>query len=151
MADYKTAMGRGRGGLYAFDLLDRLFGVLEAQSAKEVLPQFQEIHAGDVIPIGKEGGFPVRHVEPERSLVLAGDEGNVRWSWEFGLYPEDRSTRLVSRNRVALRGGVWHLLIQVIDPAALIMTRQMLINLRKRAERLAPRDTAPSFASSPAE
>jgi hypothetical protein len=42
-----------------------------------VLPQYQDILAGDEIPIGRGGGFPVRSVEPGRSLVLGGEAGGI--------------------------------------------------------------------------
>ena len=39
-------LGKGRGGLYSYDWLDRLFGYLDAPSATRVLPQFQQLQAG---------------------------------------------------------------------------------------------------------
>lgn len=133
-------LGRGRGGLYSYDALDRLFGFLDAPSAQEILPQFQELHAGDAIPMSP-ADWPVQFVEPGRVLVLGdriGEDGGG-WSWAFGLYPVgDGRTRLVSRNRVRTPGGiVWRVAMLVIDAAALVMTRQMLVNLKGRAERLA--------------
>lgn len=131
-------MGKGRGGLYSIDWLDRLFGFLDAPSAQEVLPQFQELHAGDAIPMSPIG-WPVQYVDPGRALVVGDRIGEGGWSWAFGLYPTaDGRTRLVSRNRARTPGGVgWWFAMLAIDFAALIMTRQMLINLKARAERLA--------------
>jgi hypothetical protein len=45
-------MGYGRGGLYSYDWLDRLFGYLDSPSTNEILPEFQELRAGDEIPSG---------------------------------------------------------------------------------------------------
>ncbi|MGE3856892.1 MAG: SRPBCC family protein [Dehalococcoidia bacterium] len=131
-------LGKGRGGLYSIDWLDRLFGFLDAPSAQEILPQYQELHAGDAIPTSPID-WPVQFVDPGRALVLGDRIGEGGWSWAFGLYPmPDGRTRLVSRNRARTPGGVaWWLGMLVIDAAALVMTRQMLINLRDRAERLA--------------
>jgi hypothetical protein len=53
-------MGYQRGGLYSYDWLDRLFGFLDRPSANCILPQFQRLEAGDEIPIGRGGGFPVK-------------------------------------------------------------------------------------------
>jgi hypothetical protein len=50
-------MGYQRGGLYSYDWLDRLFGYLDAPSLARVLPQFQRLAPGDLIPIGRAGGF----------------------------------------------------------------------------------------------
>lgn len=138
-------MGNGRGGLYSVDWLDRLFGILDAPSAEVVLPEYQDLRPGDEIPIGAGGNFPVRHVERERVLVLAGDANGTRWSWTFGLYEQpDGATRLVSRNRVSVANPLMKLALTLfVDPAAFIMTRQMLVNLRRRAERLAVQDAAP--------
>jgi hypothetical protein len=55
------------------------------------------------------------------------------------LYPlADARTRLVSRNRVrAPATCVSWCFMRVIEPAAFLMTRRMLLGLRARAERLA--------------
>ncbi len=58
---------------------------------------------------------------------------------QFGLYPVDgHRTRLVSRGteKVARSVALW-LGMRVMEPAAFIMTRQMLLNLKRRAEALA--------------
>ena len=67
-------MGYRRGGLYSYDWLDRLFGYLDAPSAERILPEWQHLAVGDEIPIGRGGGFPVKAIEPFRSLVLGGIE-----------------------------------------------------------------------------
>ena len=112
-------MGYRRGGLYS-------------------LPQFQGLKAGDEIPLGHGPGFPVRIVDPCHALVLGGSADGFTWTWQFGLYPLDgHRTELLSRNRVrppstmSARIGMW-----VLEPAAFIMTRRMLIGLKRRAERL---------------
>ena len=46
-------IGKGRGGLYSYDFLDRLFGFLDAPSSKDVLPEFQGLKPGDTIPLGR--------------------------------------------------------------------------------------------------
>lgn len=132
-------LGYRRGGLYSYDWLDRLFGYLDRPSADVILPQFQQLAVGDEIPIGRGQGFPVTAIQPYRALVLSGTGDGVAWLWEFGLYPVDeRRTRLVSRNRVRVPPsiGSW-LFLRVIEPAAFLMTRRMLLGLKRRAETLA--------------
>ena len=132
-------MGYQRGGLYSYDWLDRLFGYLDRQSAEAILPEFQCLAVGDVIPLGRGQGFPVTVIEPYRALVLSGTGDGFAWVWQFGLYPlDDRRTRLVSRNlvRVPQTVGSW-LFMRVIEPAAFLMTRRMLLGLQRRAEVLA--------------
>lgn len=131
-------MGYQRGGLYSYDWLDRLFGYLDRPSANAILPAFQALAIGDQIPIGRGQGFPVIGLEPNRSLVLGGEGDGFAWVWQFGLYPVDGTrTRLVSRNavRVPHTRGSW-LFMRAIEPAAFLMTRRMLLGLRRRAEAL---------------
>lgn len=129
-------MGYRRGGLYSYDWLDRAFGYLDAPSAERILPEFQQLQVGDVVPVGRGGGFPVRIVDPCRALVLGGESDGMLWFWQFGLYPIDsRQTRLVSRNQATLRRTVgWALFMCLLEPAAFIMTRRMLLGLKRRAE-----------------
>ena len=126
-------------GLYSYDWLDRLFGYLDRPSATRILPEFQHLNVGDEIPIGRAGGFPIKAVEPRRALVLAGEGDGVAWVWQFGLYPIDAEhTTLVSRNavRTPITVGSW-LFMRIIEPAAFLMTRRMLLGMRERAEALA--------------
>ena len=132
-------MGNRRGGLYSYDWLDRLFGYLDRPSANVVLPEFQNLKVGDAIPLGRGPAFPVRAIEPNRGLVLGGTEDGFAWTWQFGLYPLDQArTRLVSRNtaRESRTIGSW-LLMRLLEPAAFIMTRRMLLGIKQRAEGLA--------------
>jgi hypothetical protein len=129
-------MGYRRGGLYSYDWLDRLFGYLDRPSADRILPQWQQLRVGDEIPIGRGGAFPVRAIEPNRSLVLGGFDHDVEWSWELQLTPQaDGSTRLVSRNRVWTRRTFRsHMTMLLMKPAAFLMTRKMLLGIKRRAE-----------------
>ena len=131
-------MGYRRGGLYSYDWLDRLFGYLDAPSADRILLQWQTLAVGDVIPIGRAGGFPVKAIEPYRSLVLGGRAPDVEWSWEFQVTPQaDARTRLVSRNRVRTRRTArTTATMLIIEPAAFLMTRKMLLGIKQRAETL---------------
>jgi hypothetical protein len=131
-------MGYRRGGLYSYDWLDRLFGYLDAPSAERILPGWELLAVGDEIPLGRGGGFPVKAIEPFRSLVLGGYARDVEWSWELQLTPQaDGSTRLVSRNRVWVRCTLRSMLTMlVIEPAAFLMTRKMLLGIKRRAESL---------------
>ena len=131
-------IGYQRGGLYSYDWLDRLFGYLDRPSATRILPEFQHLAVGDVIPLGQGPGWPVAVLEPNRALVLdMRSMGGLDWVWQFGLYPVDATrTRLVSRSRVHAR-AVWaRLLTHAIEPAGFLMTRRMLLGLKQRSEGL---------------
>ena len=132
-------MGYQRGGLYSYDWLDRLFGYLDRPSADRILPEFQNLKAGDRIPVGRGAAFPVRHLVPHHSLVMGDSSGGFAWSWEFGLYQTgDSETTLVSRNRARVPAS-WHWVIgmRLLEPAAFLMTRRMLLGVKRRAEALA--------------
>jgi hypothetical protein len=70
-------MGYRRGRLYSYDWLDRLFGYLDAPSAERVLPEFQDLKAGDTIPLGRGPHWPVRVAAPGRALVLEPVAGRI--------------------------------------------------------------------------
>jgi hypothetical protein len=151
-------LGQGRGGLYSYDWLDRLFGILDAPSARTLLPGTRELRPGDKIPISKnpKWAYTVRVVIPHRALVvfLENERQGWQWSWSFLLVPEGNRTRLISRGRsyvpprLTMR-GFW----AAIALPSFIMTRKMLLNLRDRAEALAGRQPAaaplPAFSASP--
>lgn len=62
-------MGYGRGGWYSYDRLD-----MKGSSAARVLPEFQDLSVGDLVPTHPGGGFVARVVDPETALVLYLDE-----------------------------------------------------------------------------
>ena len=129
-------MGSGRGGAYTYDWIENLLG-LHMHSARQVLPQFQNLQVGDELPLGPNR--PTMRVEvcdPERTLAIRIEDGN--WVWIFALVAEDGQTRLISRNRIATPGAalpvrVFNLL--VMEPGSLIMERKMLLGIKQRAER----------------
>jgi hypothetical protein len=131
-------MGYQRGGLHSYDWLDRLFGILDRPSANQVLPEFQRVAVGDTIRLSPRENLTVTSLDPNRSLVLAYHAHAFEWVWQFGLYPVNGGrTRLVSRGseRYANTVGTW-LFMRVMEPAALLMTRRMLIGVKQRAEAL---------------
>ena len=61
-------MGFGRAGWYSFESMDRRY-----KSADAILPEFQKLEPGEIMPIYQGGGFEVRTVNPEHALVLYTD------------------------------------------------------------------------------
>jgi hypothetical protein len=131
-------MGSGRGGVYTYDWIENLFG-LNMHSARQILPEYQDLKIGDELPLGP--GRPAMRVavfDPERTLTVRFADGN--WVWIFALVAEDGQTRLISRNRIATPGApppvrLFNLL--VMEPGSLIMERKMLLGIKQRAEDLA--------------
>lgn len=137
-------MGKGRGGLYSYDWLDRVFGVLDAPSSDTLIPRFQSIKPGDTIPVGGSSGWPVAVARPNHLLLLDVHQAGAHVTWAFALEPSSPSqTRLIMRVRSRLPHS-WRLpfLVAVLDPAEFLMVRRQLIGLRERAEQLARTDTA---------
>lgn len=66
-------MGYGRGGWYSYDKLD-----IKGSSAGRILPQFQDLAPGDIVPTHSGGGFVAKVVDPEKALVLYLDNELVR-------------------------------------------------------------------------
>jgi hypothetical protein len=130
-------MGPGRAGAYTYDFIENLFG-LDMHSADRIHPEWQELGVGDVIR-GREDrpGMRVEIFEPERLLCNRSEAGD--WVWTFALVPEDGSTRLISRNRISMKGAAagQRLGMLIMEPGSLIMERKMLRGIKERAERLA--------------
>jgi hypothetical protein len=128
-------MGSGRGGAYTYDWIENLFG-LDMHSADEILPQFQDLDVGDVLPMGDQGpAMRVEVCDAPRTLVFRSEDG--RWVWIFSLSEQWGRTRLVSRNRIAEGStSVTRRLADrlIMEPGSLVMERKMLIGIRDRAE-----------------
>jgi hypothetical protein len=133
-------MGNNRGGLYSYDWIDLLIHALDRRSVDRVLPEFQDLQVGDVIPYAKGSDFVVRGLEPDRFLVIQlTGKAEVVQSW--GLYPVDaQHTRLALRVQAAI--PVTPQLVPallVLDPSEGFMVRKQLLGIKQRAETLAAR------------
>lgn len=129
-------MGPGRGGAYTYDWIENLFG-LDMHSSDRVHQEWQELEVGDVMrSAGGKLGMRVEVLEPERVLSRRSEAGD--WVWTFALVPEQGSTRLISRNRIAMTGATagQRLGMLVMEPGSLVMERKMLLGIKQRAERL---------------
>jgi len=130
-------MGPGRAGAYTYDWIENLFG-LNMHSADRVHPEWQGLAVGDVLRSKEDKpGMRVEILEPERILSNRSEAGD--WVWTFALEPENDSTRLISRNRIAMKGAAAgpRLGMLVMEPGSLVMERKMLLGIKQRAEQLA--------------
>lgn len=125
-------IGSTRAGWYSYDLIDNLARV----SAEKILPEFQRLKPGDLIPMSPDGkkGTWVKDLQPGRWLIKWDKKGDGTWVW--GLYPEDEMhTKLVSRIRMNFD---WKfpeiLLVPVFDLGDFVMMRQCMLNMKDRAE-----------------
>ena len=139
-------MGPGRAGAYTYDWIENLLG-LGMHSSNRIHPEWQDLTLGDA-PSVRPGAKPgpkamyVRVLDPERALVtVSGDE---TWSWGFYLFPTERGTRLLSRNRIKTgRSLPARLGMALMTPGSWVMERKMLLGIKERAERLARESPAP--------
>jgi len=144
-------IGQGRGGFYSYDWIENSMG-LDIHTAKQILPEYQDLKVGDVIPLSPDGmGVPVSILKPEKSLVLHGDtrlpgpgitppmkEGDyLATVWGFHLIPQqDGSTRLVERifidwNEAPLNTFFYR---AFLEPGSFIMEQKMLRGIKECAE-----------------
>ena len=65
-------MGFGRAGWYSYDRLD-----MRGKSVDTIMPTWQALAVGDVIPIAPGAGFAVKVVDPGKALVLYSDTAFV--------------------------------------------------------------------------
>ncbi|WP_375772553.1 hypothetical protein NR798_17235 [Archangium gephyra] len=134
-------LGRGRGGFYSYDWLEKLMG-LGITSSDRILPEFQRLAPGDEIPAAPGYAMPVRAVEPPRFLVIgppADGPQDTELTWSLGLYPrDDGTTRLVVRLRSIYSWRPGEPLVTLfIEPGHFVMERRMLRGIKRRAEALA--------------
>ena len=160
-------MGHGRGGWYGYGVLDRSWspiGAAAGRSAESILPQFQDLSAGDVVPTHKGGGFVARIVEADHALVLYLDDGIVReqtqaladegsegaarvvtemqdmpafvLSWAFMLEPEAGGrSRLVERIRMHMEmSGPQRRGVPFLGLGAFALMRSQMLGIKRRAE-----------------
>lgn len=147
-------IGQGRGGFYAYDWLENLFG-LNIHSADRVVPEYQNLQVGDVISVMPGGKGPkVAILDPNRALVLytgivntatmeevepGGPMPRSYFStvWAFILEEVDEeTTRLVERFRSTWNPTLSNTLFYrvMLEPAAFLMERKMLLGIKERAE-----------------
>jgi hypothetical protein len=143
-------VGWGRAGWYTYRWIDRLLFPNNGPSAVTILPEYQTLLVGDIIPDGPpESGcfFKVEQIEENRLLVLHSTTHlpakllhdprvKLSWTWTFSLTPDGPgSTRYHFRVRLRAR-PLWLLAFAhfFIGPADFLMARSMCKGLKRRVE-----------------
>jgi len=136
-------LGQGRGGLYSYDFLENLIGC-NIHSADRVVPEWQDIKAGDEVRLHPDAALEVAAVDPGRCLVLRGGvpAGNAPppfdFTWAFALQTgPDGTTRLIARERWAYARRWARFIVEPVELIDFVMTQKMLRGIRSRAERAA--------------
>lgn len=124
-------MGVTRAGWYSYDLLDNL----GRRSARRLIPEFQHLEPGDIVPMSPDGkqGMKVYSVDAPHSMVW-GEPGGTTWAWQLDAVEPD-STRLITRVRSRYRWLSPSIAFSaLVEFADIWMMHRMLLNLRERAE-----------------
>ena len=94
-------------------------------SADRIHAEWQTLGVGDVLRSRPDRpGMRVELLEPERVLSNRSETGD--WEWTFALEEQpDGSTRLLSRNRIAMKGtsAGQRFGMLVMEPGSLVMKR----------------------------
>jgi hypothetical protein len=130
-------IGFGRAGWYSFDILDNL----GRHSSEEILPQYQQLEPGDLIPLGpgEASGLYVKDIRPNESMVWW-ERKRQATSWAWGLYPiGSEQTRLITRVRNDYRKGLSNFIfgLLLIEPADFPLMRKCMLGIKRRAENTA--------------
>jgi hypothetical protein len=125
-------MGYKRAGFYSYR-----FDNAWVPSPWYILPEFQTLQVGDIMPTGPGQGFTVKSMEPDRSLLLVVDQDPLRVSAAILLdQVAQAETRMVGRVRVRFGGGIPVFLYRLLfDLGDFIMMRKMFLGIKERAER----------------
>lgn len=130
-------MGQERGGFYSYTFLENLLGA-DIHNRDHIVAEWQERRVGDLVRsvpadyldgrLGKDIGWYIERLEPNRLLVLKG------WG-AFVLHPIDgQRTRLIIRTSGSIKGP-WRILDHLIlQPVHFIMERRMLLGIKEQAE-----------------
>lgn len=128
-------IGIRRAGWYSYDWLDNL----GKPSAEQILPEFQNLKVGDLVPISPDGkqGLWVKELRPKQWMLWWDKQGGTSWLWTLDPIDEEH-TRLITRVRVRYAwlspAILFHLLIEFAD---IVMMRKCMLGIRRRAESLA--------------
>lgn len=140
-------LGYRRAGWYSYDLFDN--GAIP--SAERILPEYQKPKVGDWVPmankVSETTAFRIKALEPNRWMLW--EKPHSTWAWN--LVPLERAgTRLIVRlkERYEWRRSPGNALVTLIlfEFGDFAMMRKLLLNVKRRAERLAEGELTPTDA-----
>ena len=128
-------IGADKAGMYSYTWLENLVGCKMAK-VETINPAWQNLKEGDLMNMCAGDFAPppyiVVQVLPDQAVIY-GHQENEKWVdiWEFVLVPQtDGTTRLVTRTRTMMVGGMWN----VVNPIAFFMERKMLLTIKDLSE-----------------
>lgn len=157
-------MGYGRAGWYTdawwYRQVDRYLWHVETPRPDRIVPEWQHLAAGDIVPDGPPGTayFTVAALDPLHTLALYSTTHATVWlpralrdNPRYGLHGEmgfvfvlrelgPDQTRLILRSRVSVGPALYRVIGGVLlPPADLFVASQLLSHIRQRVERTAAR------------
>jgi hypothetical protein len=120
-------IGYKKAGFYSYDILDN-DGI---ESAEWIIPEYQNLKVGDLIPMSKDINARVAALEPDKYMLMVFNWGNTA-SWNWGLYKIDTGrTRLVTRLRARHESIITRVLLDTFE---IVMMRKCMLGIKRRAE-----------------
>jgi hypothetical protein len=150
-------VGQDRGGLYSYESLENLIG-LRYHNADRIHPEWQRLAPGDLVRLTPKGWMGIREgialsvvdVVAQQAIVLRATQSNHALDavWSFHVIPhwEDRC-RLLIRSRTRVRHPGDALALEFTGPAKALVTRGMLLGIKRRAESQSQATTPVAAAS----
>ncbi|MDR1212723.1 MAG: hypothetical protein LBK54_01250 [Propionibacteriaceae bacterium] len=139
-------LGEDKAGFYSYDWLERLAG-MDVRNSDVVAPEWQGLAQGDRVRLAEGIELNVALADPPHALVLdnlaaPGPHFALSafdFTWAFVLEP-DRSegSRLVIRERYAWSAWRVGLVVKAVSWVSFVMSRAMLLGIKRRAERNEP-------------
>jgi hypothetical protein len=130
--------GYGRAGWYSYDLFDNA----GRPSAEEVIPEYQDPHVGDWVPMAAKveetTAFKIRAFKPNESMLW--EKPNSTWAWRLKPLGDGR-TRLLTRLRQKYdwsKPGAALLTAILFEFGDFPMMRKQLRGIKRRAEAMTP-------------
>jgi hypothetical protein len=119
-------IGYQRAGFYSYDRLDN-DGI---HSSNHILPAYQGLQLGDLIPMTREINAVVTELNPPHSVVMDFQP----WVWAWGLYETDLGhTRLITRVYYRSERIITNFMVDIFE---IFMMRKCLLGIKQRVEAL---------------
>jgi hypothetical protein len=127
-------IGYKKAGFYCYDWFDN-DGI---PSAESIIPRYQDLKVGDLIPLSAVMYVKVAELNPNQSMLWVFPEGSGPWTnstWAWELYQEDaQHTRLLTRLRVRTDSVISKIMLDFFEIA---MMRKSMLGIKGRAELMA--------------
>jgi hypothetical protein len=127
-------VGYKKAGFYCYDWFDN-DGI---PSADCIMPEYQNLKVGDLIPLSVFVYVKVVELRQNQSMLWVFQEGCGPWTgstWAWELQRKDaQHTRLLTRLRVRSESLISRIMLDFFE---IVMMRKSMLGIKERAERMA--------------